>query len=82
VHDDYRELYKSEVASLRNGGVRGGGAITGGMIISEFIKDAAWAHLDIASMASGEKTKGYAVKGGTGFATRTLIQIAENLAQK
>ncbi len=81
VHDDYRELYKSDVASMRNGGARGGGAITGGMIIGEFVKEAAWAHLDIASMASGESTKGYAVKGGTGFATRTLIQIAENLAQ-
>ncbi len=81
VHDDYRELYKSDVANLRNGGVRGGGAITGGMIISEFIKEAAWAHLDIAAMASTEKTKGYSVKGGTGFATRTLVQIAENLSQ-
>lgn len=81
-HDDYRELYKSDVATMRNGGARGGGAITGGMIIGEFIKDAAWAHLDIAAMASGENTKGYAVKGGTGFATRTLIQIAENAAKK
>lgn len=82
VHDDYRELYKSDVADMRNGGARGGGAITGGMIISEFIKKAAWAHLDIAAMASTEKTKGYSVKGGTGFATRTLIQVAENLAEK
>ncbi|NLW16945.1 MAG: leucyl aminopeptidase [Firmicutes bacterium] len=82
VHDDYREFYKSDVADLRNGGVRGGGAITGGMIISEFIKEAAWAHLDIAAMASTENTKGYSVKGGTGFATRTLVEIAENLAQK
>lgn len=82
VHDDYRELYKSDVASMRNGGVRGGGAITGGMIIGEFVKDAAWAHLDIAAMASTESGKGYDIKGGTGFATRTLVQIAENLSQK
>lgn len=82
VHDDYRELYKSDVASMRNGGARGGGAITGGMIIGEFVKDAAWAHLDIAAMASTESSKGYDIKGGTGFATRTLVQIAEDLAQK
>ena len=73
--DDYRELYKSEVADIKNGGARGGGTITGGLIISEFIKDAAWAHLDIAAMVMTESEKGYQVKGATGFAARTLAEL-------
>lgn len=73
--DEYRELYKSQVADIKNGGARGGGAITGGLIISEFIQDAAWAHLDIAAMVMTEADKGYQVKGATGFATRTLAEL-------
>ncbi|MGI6358625.1 MAG: leucyl aminopeptidase [Bacillota bacterium] len=74
-HDEYRELYKSDVADIKNGGARGGGAITGGLIISEFIKDAAWAHLDIAAMVITEHAKGYQVKGATGFAARTMAEL-------
>jgi leucyl aminopeptidase len=73
--DDYRELYKSQVADIKNGGARGGGAITGGLIISEFIKEAAWAHLDIAAMVMTDKDQGYQVKGATGFAARTLAEL-------
>jgi len=73
--DEYRDLYKSQVADIKNGGARGGGAITGGLIISEFIKDAAWAHLDIAAMVITETDKGYQVKGATGFAARTLAEL-------
>lgn len=73
--DEYRDLYKSQVADIKNGGARGGGTITGGLIISEFIKDAAWAHLDIAAMVMTETEKGYQVKGATGFAARTLAEL-------
>ncbi|MCL2549135.1 MAG: leucyl aminopeptidase, partial [Symbiobacteriaceae bacterium] len=48
IVDEYKEMYKSPVADIKNSGARGGGMITGGLIIAEFISKAAWVHLDIA----------------------------------
>jgi leucyl aminopeptidase len=40
-----------------------------------------WAHLDIAGPAFNESGAwGYTPRGGTGAATRALVQIAEDLA--
>jgi leucyl aminopeptidase len=40
-----------------------------------------WAHLDIAGPAYNEgPPHGYTPKGGTGAATRTLVQIAQDMA--
>lgn len=74
--DDYKEQYKSLVADIKNTGGRGGGAITGGLIIGEFVNKAAWAHLDIAGASSTEADKGYQTKGATGIAVRTLAELA------
>ena len=74
--DEYREMYKSPVADIKNGGARGGGMITGGLIIREFIDQAAWVHLDIAGMSSNQDDRPYMPKGYNGFATRTLAELA------
>jgi leucyl aminopeptidase len=34
-----------------------------------------WAHLDIAGPARAGSDDGYLVKGGTGFAVRTLVEL-------
>ncbi|HKA68301.1 MAG TPA: leucyl aminopeptidase, partial [Actinomycetes bacterium] len=49
----------------------------------EFVADdIKWAHLDIAgpSFNSGEPY-GYTPKGGTGSGVRTLVKLAEDLAE-
>ena len=74
--DEYRDMYRSPVADIRNGGARGGGMITGGLIINEFIDKAAWIHLDVAGMTSSAEDKPYNPKGYNGFATRTLAELA------
>lgn len=80
--DDYKEFYKSDIADMKNsGGASGGGTITGGLIIREFIGKAAWVHLDIAAMVITESEKGYNVKGATGFGARTLANLAKVLAE-
>lgn len=71
---EYKEQYKSDVADIKNTGGREAGAITGGLIISEFIKEARWLHLDIAGTAWSGKEKHYIAKGGTGVAVRTLTE--------
>lgn len=77
LHEDYRGLIKSHVADIKNSSsVRYGGAITGGLFLSNFVNDIPWAHLDIAGPAFAEKdTISYLPRGGTGFGVRTLIEF-------
>ena len=78
--EDYRELIKSDVADMKNSGGRQAGSITAAMLLREFAADAAWAHLDIAGTATASGNKGHLVKGATGAPTRTLAQLAMDLA--
>jgi leucyl aminopeptidase len=73
---DYKEQYKSLVADIKNGGGRGAGTITGGLIIGEFVGQAKWAHLDIAGTCFADSEKPYQPKGATGVAVRTLAELA------
>ncbi|HLT58647.1 MAG TPA: leucyl aminopeptidase [Limnochordales bacterium] len=76
---EYKEQYKSDVADIKNTGGRPAGAITGALIISEFIDKARWAHLDIAGTARAEKARHYVRKGATGVAVRTLAEYVCSL---
>jgi leucyl aminopeptidase len=81
--DDLRPGLDSAVADLANvTGDRNGGMLVGGLFLREFVPAGArWAHLDIAGPAFNEgEAYGYTPKGGTGAATRTLIQLAEDAA--
>ena len=66
---------KSDRADMKNTGERWGGAITAAMFLQKFVKDAAWAHLDIAGPSHATKERGYVAKGGTGFGIRTLVEL-------
>ncbi|HLS89014.1 MAG TPA: leucyl aminopeptidase [Sphingobacteriaceae bacterium] len=78
--DEYRELYKSQVADLKNTAGRDGGTITGALIVGEFAGDTPWAHLDIAPTAWLDKGKPYGDAGATGVMVRTLAQLVMDLA--
>jgi len=81
--EELRKSLDSAVADIANiTGERGGGMLAAGIFLKEFVPDGVrWAHIDIAgpSFHKGEPY-GYTSKGGTGAATRTLIQIAEDVA--
>jgi leucyl aminopeptidase len=80
---ELREGLDSTVADLANvTGDRNGGMLVGGLFLREFVPDGVgWAHLDIAGPAFHEgEPYGYTPKGGTGAATRSLIQIALDVA--
>jgi leucyl aminopeptidase len=75
---DYRKLLESEVADLRNISTGSyGGALTAALFLSEFVDGVPWVHLDIAGPARAGSDDGYVVKGGTGFAVRTLVELVE-----
>jgi leucyl aminopeptidase len=81
--EELRKGLDSKVADLANvSGDREGGMLTAGLFLKEFVPDGVrWAHLDIAGPSFNEgEPHGYTPKGGTGVAVRTLVQVAEDVA--
>lgn len=78
---DYRKLIDSKVADMKNTGGRYGGAIAAALLLKEFVGDTPWAHLDIAGPAWAAEDGPLGPVGGTGFGVRTLVALAEQLAQ-
>ena len=78
TNEEYGELIKSEVADLKNIGGKGGGTITAGLFLKEFVTEKPWAHLDIAGTAYLDKDMGYLPKGATGVHVKTLYNIVKN----
>jgi leucyl aminopeptidase len=81
MNDEYKELNKSEMADIRNSGGRNAGATTAALFLQEFVDSTPWVHLDIAGTSMTEKDRGYRVKGATGVAVRTLINLVLALSQ-
>jgi leucyl aminopeptidase len=76
--DDHAEALRSDIADLRQC-PPGPGGVTAAMFLREFTGGLPWAHLDIAGPARAEKDYDEVNAGGTGFATRTLIELACSL---
>lgn len=77
--DAYTDDVTSDIADVRQC-PPGPSAVTAALFLREFTGGLPWAHLDIAGPARSDKTYGEVVPGGTGFAARTLIALAESLA--
>jgi leucyl aminopeptidase len=82
IYPEYKKLYKSDVADMKNAPGREAGTITAGMIIAEFVGNVPFAHLDIAGSAwtpAGplNRTK----NGPTGVMVRTFVELAERLTR-
>ncbi|MFY9809074.1 MAG: leucyl aminopeptidase family protein, partial [Pseudonocardiaceae bacterium] len=73
--DDHSEGLRSDIADLRQC-PPGPGGVTAAMFLREFTGGLPWAHLDIAGPARAEECYDEVNAGGTGFATRTLIELA------
>jgi leucyl aminopeptidase len=74
--DDYKELFKSEIADFSNTGGRPAGSITAALFLKEFTGELPWVHMDIAGTAWAEDAKPYQPKGATGVGVRTLVELA------
>ncbi|TRX64592.1 M17 family metallopeptidase [Carboxylicivirga sp. M1479] len=75
--DEYGELIKSDIADIKNLGIREAGAITAGKFLSHFV-EAPWIHLDIAGPAYVKKPDSYRGSGGTGVGVRMLYEFLKN----
>ncbi|MDQ7779857.1 MAG: leucyl aminopeptidase [Planctomycetota bacterium] len=74
LHEEYKELLKSDYADIKNADMRpAAGTIKGALFIAAFVDKAKWAHLDIAATAFTDKDHPLGPVGATGVITRTLI---------
>ncbi|MDX2245029.1 MAG: leucyl aminopeptidase [Leptolyngbyaceae cyanobacterium bins.302] len=73
MEEKYFEGLKSVVADMKNTGPRPGGAITAALFLKQFVKETAWAHLDVAGPVWADKENSYNSVGATGFGVRTLV---------
>jgi leucyl aminopeptidase len=77
-----RESIVSKIADLQNiGDPNGGGMLSAGLFLKEFVGDTPWAHLDIARPAFNEgSAHGHEPAGATGHSLRTLLRFLANRA--
>lgn len=78
IGKEYSAHIKSDIADIKNiGKGRKAGTIAGAVFIQEFVKDAEWAHLDIAGTAWNDEPKPHHSKGPSGVAVRTLLRLVD-----
>ncbi len=69
----YDKLMDSQIADVKNSGVREGGSITAACFLGRFVEDGVkWAHLDVAGMVWADKAGHLYDKGATGFGVALL----------
>ena len=73
---------KSDVADIANSGKKNyyGGTIIGGVYLKHFVKNARWAHLDIAGVAEGVPGVSYFGNGATGAGVRLFVEFVKRNA--
>jgi leucyl aminopeptidase len=81
--DEYNKQIDSDAADMKNiSGDRGAGSAIGAVFLKRFVKDAKWAHLDIAGVAWGKKDKSTTPKGATAFGVRLLDRFVSDVFER
>ncbi len=74
--DEFRDMVKSDAATVKNSAGRYGGTLTGAAFLQAFVDDGVpWAHIDIAGPAWASDAKPYQEKGATAFGVRLMIEL-------
>jgi leucyl aminopeptidase len=79
---EYDELIRSEIADMKQTGGRWAGSISAAKVLSRFVDDVPWAHLDIAGVNARDRREPDGDKGATGFGVRTFAELAVLLAER
>jgi leucyl aminopeptidase len=79
---EYDELIHSEIADVKQTGGRFGGSIAAAKVLSRFVDDRPWAHLDMPNMAWRSERQPDGERGATGFGVRLLAELTTLLAER
>lgn len=76
----YRSKLDSDVADIKNVAGTSGEASTilAALFLQDFVDGRRWAHLDIAAPSWSDSDEGWLRRGGTGWGTRTLIELLQS----
>jgi leucyl aminopeptidase len=77
--EDHADGVRGDIADVRQT-PPGPGGITAALFLREFTAGHAWAHLDIAGPARADRAYAEVVAGATGFAARSLVELATSYA--
>jgi leucyl aminopeptidase len=79
--DDYNKLIESDVADVKNLGIRWAGSITAAKFLEKFVdKKIKWAHLDIAGPSIHHNFRSYTNKYMTGFGVRLILNYLNEIS--
>jgi leucyl aminopeptidase len=74
--EEYGNDIKSEIADIKNLGIRWGGASSAAKFLENFVdENMPWAHIDIAGPAIAHKENNFSSDSMTGFGVRLLIEF-------
>jgi leucyl aminopeptidase len=80
LHERYADAIKGRWADINNANEdRKASPVVAAEFLHRFVADVPWAHLDIAGVG-WDGGRPYAAKGGSGFAVRTLVEVARAVA--
>lgn len=80
LHEQYADSIKGRWSDIVNAVEdRKASPVSAAEFLHRFAGDVPWAHLDIAGVG-WDGGRPYAAKGGSGYATRTLVEVARSLA--
>ncbi len=82
LYDEYDHLLSSKSADIKNSGTRQASPIQGGVFLKKFVKNIAWAHIDIAGPAFPTKPTPYQPTQATGVCVRLFTSFLEGLCSK
>lgn len=73
---EYEKTLESQTADIKNNGKRGSGVGSSATFLKHFVSYPAWAHIDMAGLATEAKDNPYVPgKGATGFGVRLLTEF-------
>lgn len=75
--ESYKEDISSDIADIKNIGKGYAGSITAALFLEHFVKNIAWAHLDIAGTAYQDESRNYLPKYASGFGVRLMYAYIE-----
>jgi leucyl aminopeptidase len=82
MDSEYDALVKSEIADVKQTGGRAAGSISAAKVLSHFVDDTPWAHLDIAGVNARDKREADGDKGATGYGVRLFVELATQLGER
>jgi leucyl aminopeptidase len=78
----YDKMIDSKNADMKNIGGRHGGAITAAQFLQRFVKDTAWAHIDVAGTAMDSARTDINQSWGSGWGVRLLDRLVADNYEK